>query len=176
MEVEDECELCRTPTSSAVYLSSPSFLLSTCGHLFCSNCISSQKKSFPCPRCSSLVKLNTLVAKTKDEYEIEKDISIRKKLKNVFNQTERDFNSLLEYQSYQEFVEDCIYNLVHNIEVQETHQRIEEYKERHRDRIIRNQALQIGISIYRIVMLLIISQKRRTSFELVSWRSNTRSP
>lgn len=116
------------------------------------------------------------MAKTKDEYELEKDISIRKKLKNVFNQTERDFNSLLEYQSYQEFVEDCIYNLVHNIEVQETHRRIEEYKERHRDKIIRNQALQIGISIYRIVMLLIISQKRRTSFELVSWRSNTRSP
>lgn len=142
---EDRCELCQTSTSSAIYLSAPSFLLSECGHLFCSNCINAQKKSFPCPQCSTLVKLNTLVSKTKDEYEVEKDVNIRKKLKNIFNQTEKDFNSLFDYQCYQEFVEDCIYNLAHGIEIRETNEKIEEYKRTHHDTIIRNQALQIGI-------------------------------
>lgn len=143
-EAEDRCELCQSSTTSAVFLAAPSFLLSECGHRFCSNCIAEQKKNFPCPHCSSLVKLNALVAKTNDEYEVERDVNIRRKLKNIFNQTESDFSSLFEYQCYQEFVEDCIYNLAHGIEVQKTSESIEEYRLTHRESIIRNQAMQIG--------------------------------
>ena len=56
-----------------------------------------------------------------------------------FNKTEEDFSSAREFGDYQEFIEDIIYNLANNIEVQETNRQIADYKETNKNFINKNR-------------------------------------
>lgn len=77
--------------------------------------------------------------KSLDETEVERDFSIRRKVKALFNKVETDFATLEEYKNYEEMVEDIIYNLVNLIDVDATNQLIETYKQKHSKEIIANQ-------------------------------------
>jgi CDK-activating kinase assembly factor MAT1 len=74
-----------------------------------------------------------------EEVEVEKDISVRRQIKLLFNKTEDDFNDLNAFKDYEELVEDIIFNLVHEIDVPETKARIEKYKKENADLIAKNQ-------------------------------------
>ena len=74
-----------------------------------------------------------------DETEVERDFSIRRKIKALFNKTESDFASLDEFKNYEEKVEDFIYNLVNAIDVDETNSFIEKYKQDNSKEIVVNQ-------------------------------------
>lgn len=139
---EEKCSICSMEQSSALNMKSEGFLLSECGHFYCSDCIDKKaKKNFNCVRCSSLVKIYNLTVKSKDEYEIERDIAVRKKVRAIFNKVESDFTELNYLKAYEETVEDIIYNLVHGIDVSETQAKIDEYKRLNAESITRNQAL-----------------------------------
>ena len=46
-----------------------------------------------------------------------------------FCKTQEDFDTLKEYNDYLEFVEDIIFNLANNVDVEETRQKVHDYKE-----------------------------------------------
>lgn len=80
-----------------------------------------------------------LSKKSLDETEVERDFSIRRKIKALYNKKESDFSSVDEYKNYEEMVEDIVYNLVNLVDVEATNQRIEKYKQDNSKEIVMNQ-------------------------------------
>ena len=139
----DRCSKCGASESSALNMSGEGYLLSECGHRFCPQCIQREKKTFPCPKCSFMVKAHTLTSKTLDDIEIQRDANIRKKMREVFNKIEADFQNPNDFKQYEEMVEDVIFNLVHGIDVVSTNAFIEKYKKENAESIARNHARDI---------------------------------
>ncbi len=59
-----------------------------------------------------------------------------------FNKKEEDFGTLREYNDYLEMVEDIIFNLSNNVDVEETNSRIAKYKEKNREQIVKVKTLK----------------------------------
>lgn len=74
-----------------------------------------------------------------DETEVERDFSIRRKIKAIYNKKESDFPTIDQYKDYEELVEDIIYNLVNLIDIDATNQLIEKYKQEYSKEIVVNQ-------------------------------------
>lgn len=71
----------------------------------------------------------------------EKDTSWRRRVLKVFNKTEKDFLSLLEYNNYLEEVEDMIYSIVNEEPTAEGFKaKIKEYEQAHRAEIVIRQS------------------------------------
>lgn len=110
----------------------------------CNSCIDrelSRKREFPCPICKNPVKRVTLTQRTLDDVQCEKDTSWRRRVLKVFNKTEKDFPSLLEYNNYLEEVEDMIYSIVNEEPEAEEHKaKIKEYEHAHKAEIVIRQS------------------------------------
>ena len=120
-EQEDffRCAICGIAEGDSSNLTSQSSLQTNatvgCGHQFCNSCIDrelSRRREFPCPICETPVKKVTLSTRTLDDVLCEKDTSWRRRVLKVFNKTQKDFKTLLEFNNYLEEVEDIIYSIV----------------------------------------------------------------
>jgi hypothetical protein len=81
-----------------------------------------------------------LSRKSLDENEVERDFRFRRKICAVFNKTEDQFVSLDAFKDYEEMREDIIYNLVHEIDVAATEQRVKAYESENLAQITTNQS------------------------------------
>lgn len=124
--------------------SSSRLLVSTlCGHRVCSFCLQRQLLSgpFPCPECKTVLARNSFREVKSSTFE--KEIKIRKRLAKVFNKREKDFDDLEAYYKYEEWVEDIMYNIVHDIEKPKYEALVTQYKNDNQAFIIkRNQELE----------------------------------
>lgn len=114
-----------------------------CGHKFCDDCINKEmarKRQFSCPTCGIPVTREKLSTKGLDETEVERDFIIRRKIKAIYNKTEEDFSTLLEFQNYEEDVEDMIFNLVQGIDEEETQKKIELFQKNNISNITQKQS------------------------------------
>lgn len=59
---------------------------------------------------------------------MEKELDIRKKILKDMNAREEDFPTLSEYNDYLEMVENIIFKLTHNIDIEATRKHVEQYK------------------------------------------------
>jgi len=145
-EDNDTCVLCNTKENAASNLSSEVFLvnkLASCGHKFCTSCVDrqfSRKRVFSCPKCGGEVKKGSLSEKGLDELECEKDVSTRRRIKGIYNMSDSDFDTLSEFQDYEEEVECIIFNLVHGVDEEDTKQKVAVYKEQNARRITEKSA------------------------------------
>lgn len=73
---------------------------------------------------------------------MEKELDIRKKVLKDFNAREEDFVTLQEYNDYLEMVEDIIFKLTNNIDVDATRRKIEQYKKENKIMINKNRGRQ----------------------------------
>lgn len=69
---------------------------------------------------------------------MERDFTIRKRIKGIYNKTADSFPSDLEYKNYEETIEDVIFNLVNNIDVQLTNKQVEQYQSDHLQQVSHN--------------------------------------
>jgi hypothetical protein len=142
------CALCGIAEHDSSNLTSQSSLQTNatvgCGHQFCNSCIDrelSRRREFPCPICETPVKKVTLSTRTLDDVLCEKDTSWRRRVMKVFNKTERDFVSLVEYNNYLEDVEDLIYSIVNEEpNAEECKSKIKAYEDAHRTEIVIRQS------------------------------------
>ncbi|KAK1220148.1 TFIIH/NER complex subunit [Marasmius sp. AFHP31] len=65
---------------------------------------------------------------TFEDLGVEKEVAVRRRLAKEFNKRREDFDDLRSYNDYLEEVEDIAFNLINNINVQETENRIATYK------------------------------------------------
>lgn len=110
----------------------------------CNSCIDRElvrKREFPCPICQNPVKRVTLTQRTLDDVQCEKDTSWRRRVLKVFNKTEKDFPSLLEYNNYLEEVEDMVFSIVNEEpQAEEFKAKIKEYEQAHKAEIVIRQS------------------------------------
>lgn len=91
--------------------------------------------------CQTPVKKVTLTQRTLDDVQCEKDTSWRRRVLKVFNKTQADFETLLEYNNYLEQVEDMIYSIVNEEpNAEEGKATIKEYEQAHKAEIVIRQS------------------------------------
>eukprot|EP01080_Neovahlkampfia_damariscottae_P004304 gene4304-7660_t len=78
---------------------------------------------------------------------LEQESAIRRRILREFNKTRQDFDTLREYNDYLEEVEDIIYNLVYQIDVEATNQKISEYKQNNKTQIALNKVKMVSKSM-----------------------------
>lgn len=93
-----------------------------------------------------------LSQKDPDEIEVERDFTIRKRIKGIYNKTADSFPSDLEYKNYEETIEDVIFNLVNNIDVQLTNKQVEQYQSDHLQQVSDKQYHILSVLITRKVL------------------------
>eukprot|EP01038_Epipyxis_sp_PR26KG_P010067 gene10067-13527_t len=113
-----------------------------CGHRFCSKCIEREnRRQFSCPVCKATVVKDKLTDKSLEETQVERDAMIRRRIKSIFNKTENEFGSTVDWKNYEEMVEDIIFNLVYDIDEAVTKEKVKAYE-------IQNQA-EIRLNSYK---------------------------
>jgi CDK-activating kinase assembly factor MAT1 len=174
MEAENEenfmprCAMCGTTEGDASNLSSHTTLQTNatvrCGHMFCNACIERElvrRREFPCPVCKTTVKKETLTKDSLDRVQCKRDTDWRRRILKVYNKTEQDFSSLLEYNDYLEEVEDKIYAIVNEEPAAEDIKaRIKEYEQAHRAQIVIRQSQRADEE--RSILDRITSEQRET--------------
>jgi predicted RNA-binding Zn-ribbon protein involved in translation (DUF1610 family) len=143
---EDACAKCGLKQSSTSNMTEDAGVFQvnlTCGHKFCDMCLDhelNRKRQFACPKCRAMVTREKLSRKSLDENEVERDFRIRRRICSIFNKAEDQFASLDDFKDYEELREDIIYNLVHEIDVQATEQRVKAYEAENLVLITTNQS------------------------------------
>ncbi|GAX23569.1 CDK-activating kinase assembly factor MAT1 [Fistulifera solaris] len=142
------CAICGTTEGDSSNLTSQASLMTNatvkCGHQFCQSCVDrefARRREFPCPVCSTMVKRVTLTQRTLDDVQCEKDTSWRRRVLKVYNKTEADFETLLEYNNYLEMVEDMIFSIVNEEpNAEECKNKIKDYEQANKSAIVIRQS------------------------------------
>lgn len=74
---------------------------------------------------------------------LNKDGQVRRRYMKWFNKRREDFDSDEAYDNYLEMVEEIVYNVVNNIDVEATKERVEKYRQQNQLEIGQNQAKRI---------------------------------
>ncbi|XP_074644070.1 CDK-activating kinase assembly factor MAT1-like [Tubulanus polymorphus] len=158
--MEDQsCPRCKTTKYRNPNLK---LMVNVCGHSLCENCVELLfvRGSGACPQCNvPLRRTNFRLQLFEDAY-VEKEVDIRKRILKDYNKKEEDFNSLREYNDYLEEIETIVFNLANGIDIDETKQRIEQYKKENRDFIKKNK---VKISKDEEYLDSLIEQEKLTS-------------
>lgn len=138
MVKEDEpCPICKTDK----YLNPNLVLLvSSCMHKMCENCVERifALGSAPCPVCRNPLRKSNFTKPKFEDLFVEKECVIRRRVWRIFNKRPEDFESLDAYNDYLESVEDIIFDLVNNENIQAIEDKIEEYRKENAEIIQRN--------------------------------------
>eukprot|EP01105_Mastigella_eilhardi_P024570 TRINITY_DN643_c4_g1_i1.p1 TRINITY_DN643_c4_g1~~TRINITY_DN643_c4_g1_i1.p1 ORF type:complete len:336 (+),score=74.68 TRINITY_DN643_c4_g1_i1:92-1099(+) len=128
---DEQCTNCRI---EAFLDPSVRLMLSTiCSHVVCEKCFNAMyqsRTSAPCPSCHLMLTRQQYVRKDLDT-NVERENAQRKRLVKFFTRQPSEFLSLREYNDYLEGMEDLIFNMVHNIDVEETKLKFQQYKEKY---------------------------------------------
>ena len=92
-----------------------------------------------CPECEAPLRRVNFKLQLFEDASIDKEVTIRRQVLRDFCQTQDDFETLREWNDYLEQVEDIIFNLVNNIDKEETERTIAKYKESNKQFIKKNQ-------------------------------------
>ncbi|XP_072314455.1 CDK-activating kinase assembly factor MAT1 [Eucyclogobius newberryi] len=116
-------------------------MVNVCGHTLCENCVEMLfvRGSGSCVQCDTPLRKSNFRVQLFEDPAVDKEVEIRKKVLKLYNKRDFDFPSLREYNDYLEQIEDIVFNLTNNIDVENTKQRMEQYQRENRDVIQRNK-------------------------------------
>lgn len=117
-------------------------MVNVCGHTLCENCVDMLfvRGSGNCVQCDTPLRKSNFRLQLFEDPAIDKEVEIRKRVLKIYNKRDFDFSSLREYNDYLEQVEEIVYNLTNNVDVERTKQIMEQYQRENRDVIQRNKA------------------------------------
>ncbi|KAL2098907.1 hypothetical protein ACEWY4_005387 [Coilia grayii] len=116
-------------------------MVNVCGHTLCESCVEMLfvRGSGNCIQCDTPLRKSNFRVQLFEDPAIDKEVEIRKKVLKIYNKREFDFPSLREYNDYLEQVEEIVFNLTNNVDVERTRQIMEQYQRENRDIIQRNK-------------------------------------
>ncbi|VDM45838.1 unnamed protein product [Toxocara canis] len=133
-----ECPKCRTKeyTNRSMVM-----MINDCGHPLCRNCVESlfARNSGPCPQCGKILWKKGFWEQIFDNPIIEKENSIRRRLRKIYNLKRENFATAREYNDYLERIETMVMNLAHEIDVEETEAEISRFKSENSELVERNK-------------------------------------
>ncbi|KAM4690918.1 CDK-activating kinase assembly factor MAT1 [Rhinophrynus dorsalis] len=116
-------------------------LVNVCGHTLCENCVELLfvRGSGTCQECNTPLRKSNFKVQLFEDPTIDKEVEIRKKILKIYNKREEDFASLREYNDFLEEIEEIVYNLTNNEDLDNTKRKIELYQKENKDTIQRNK-------------------------------------
>ncbi|KAJ4939470.1 hypothetical protein JOQ06_028918 [Pogonophryne albipinna] len=116
-------------------------MVNVCGHTLCENCVEMLfvRGSGNCVQCDTPLRKSNFRVQLFEDPAVDKEVEIRKKVLKIYNKRDFDFPGLREYNDFLEQVEDIVFNLTNNIDVENTKLRMEQYQKENRDLIQRNK-------------------------------------
>lgn len=116
-------------------------MVNICGHGLCENCVELLfvKGSNACPQCNVPLRRVNFRFQLFENSFVEKEVDIRRKILKDFNKKEEDFSALNEYNDYLEEIENIVFNLTNDIDVEETKKKVEQYKKENKEAIAKNK-------------------------------------
>ncbi|KAF2494886.1 CDK-activating kinase assembly factor [Lophium mytilinum] len=136
------CPVCK----SARYLNPDMrFLVNPeCYHKMCESCVDRRFSQGPaaCPiaGCKRTLRKARFRTQTFEDIKVEREVDLRREVASVFNREEDDFETLQDYNDYLEQVENVTWNLINDIDVEDTRRKMDAYKEENRRQITRNHS------------------------------------
>jgi CDK-activating kinase assembly factor MAT1 len=137
----ESCPVCK----SSKYLNSEfEFKVNPeCYHKMCLSCVdrifAHGPAQCPIPGCNRTLRKHRFRTQTFEDIRVEREVDIRKRVAQVFNKRQEDFEDLRAYNDYLNDVEDITFNLVEGIDVEDSNDRLEAYRTKHADEIANNQ-------------------------------------
>ena len=117
-----------------------------CYHKMCESCVDRIFSSGPAPcpvaGCARTLRKQRFRKQTFEDIQVEREVDIRRRVASVFNRRQEEFTSLLAYNNYLEETETLTFNLLYNIDVEATEQKLNSYARLNARSISKNQQLQ----------------------------------
>ncbi|KAM4665413.1 CDK-activating kinase assembly factor MAT1 isoform 2-T2 [Amazona ochrocephala] len=92
-----------------------------------------------CHECDTLLRKSNFRVQLFEDPAIDKEVEIRKKVLKIYNKREDDFPSLNEYNDFLEEIEEIVYNLTNNVDLENTKRKMELYQKENKEVIQKNK-------------------------------------
>lgn len=141
---EEEEEVCPVCKSDRYLTPKMVLMVSPCYHLLCDSCVYRLflSGSAPCPQCGTILRKSSFHVPTFDDLRVEKECRIRKYVARCLNKREADFENARAYNDYLEQVEEMVFKLVNDVQVEETKAQLDAYRRENAGLIKRNLDLE----------------------------------
>ncbi|KAL1964599.1 hypothetical protein VTN77DRAFT_6773 [Rasamsonia byssochlamydoides] len=141
----EEDEVCPVCKSSRYLNPDMRFLINPeCYHKMCESCVDRIFSSGPAPcpvaGCHKTLRKNRFRKQTFEDISVEREVDIRKRVMQILNRREDEFDSKRAYDDFLEQREEIISNLVNGIDVAKTESDLKKYAAANMDSIRANQA------------------------------------
>lgn len=138
--IDDMCPNCKT---RKYFEKNMTFLVNPeCYHKLCESCVDRifSAGPAPCPiaGCKRTLRKHRFRRQTFDDIKVEREVDIRRKVAEVCNRREDEFESLLAYNNYLEDVETIAFELISNIDVPENERKLTVIQEQYSSSIKAN--------------------------------------
>ncbi|ORZ36248.1 CDK-activating kinase assembly factor MAT1-domain-containing protein [Catenaria anguillulae PL171] len=117
-------------------------LVTLCFHKICQLCLGRILRSGKgvCPKCGREIRQSDVQAQKFEDLFVDREVRVRKRMLRVFNKIAADFPNQRAFDDYLEMVEEVIFNLANDIDVDETNALVEKYRRENQETIERNRA------------------------------------
>ncbi|KAE8366178.1 CDK-activating kinase assembly factor MAT1 [Aspergillus caelatus] len=143
----DEDEVCPVCKSSRYLNPDMQFLINPeCYHKMCESCVdrifSSGPANCPVAGCHKTLRKNRFRKQTFEDINVEREVDIRRRVMQILNRREEEFDSKRAWDDFLEQREEIIANLVHGTDVAKTEADLQKYAQENMRSIRANQALE----------------------------------
>uniref|UniRef100_A0A452FLM0 CDK-activating kinase assembly factor MAT1 n=1 Tax=Capra hircus TaxID=9925 RepID=A0A452FLM0_CAPHI len=116
-------------------------MVNVCGHTLCESCVDLLfvRGAGNCPECGTPLRKSNFRVQLFEDPTVDKEVEIRKKVLKIYNKREEDFPSLREYNDFLEEVEEIVFNLTNNVDLDNTKKKMEIYQKENKDVIQKNK-------------------------------------
>lgn len=161
---DDSCPVCK---SDPFINPGMRLLVSPCYHRLCETCVERlfAHGTGSCPVCHCSLRRTNWAPASFEDLRVEREVRIRKRILAIFNQTQEDFTDTRAYNDYLEEVEEIIFKLVNEEDVQATNERLEAYRVANREQIARRRE-RAAIEEAQLAQAQAAEAQRRQDYEM----------
>ncbi|XP_064317057.1 CDK-activating kinase assembly factor MAT1 isoform X1 [Phalacrocorax carbo] len=116
-------------------------MVNVCGHTLCESCVELLfvRGAGNCQECDTPLRKSNFRVQLFEDPAVDKEVEIRKKVLKIYNKREDDFPSLSEYNDFLEEIEEIVFNLTNNVDLENTKRKMELYQKDNKEVIQKNK-------------------------------------
>ncbi|XP_010582465.1 PREDICTED: CDK-activating kinase assembly factor MAT1 isoform X2 [Haliaeetus leucocephalus] len=117
-------------------------ILCGCSYYFrCESCVELLfvRGAGNCQECDTPLRKSNFRVQLFEDPAVDKEVEIRKKVLKIYNKREDDFPSLSEYNDFLEEIEEIVFNLTNNVDLENTKRKMELYQKDNKEVIQKNK-------------------------------------
>ncbi|KAI9757734.1 MAG: TFIIH/NER complex subunit [Chaenotheca gracillima] len=147
LRIADDSDICPVCKSSRYLNPNMRFLVNPeCYHKMCESCVdrifSHGPAACPIAGCHRTLRKQRFRKQTFGDIRVEKEVDVRKRIAEIFNRRQEEFETLRDYNDYLEEIETVTFNLLNSVDVPATESKLAAYASQNAASITRNIALE----------------------------------